>query len=57
MVTVKRFGKGGCDLKITAKFVVLLAAIAFIAIGIIREEHLVVLKKAVNICLECIGIG
>lgn len=25
--------------------------------GVIRDEHLVVLKKAVNICLECIGIG
>lgn len=24
--------------------------------GVIRDEHLVVLKKAVNICLECIGI-
>jgi len=24
---------------------------------VIREEHLIVLKKAVNICLECIGIG
>lgn len=31
--------------------------IVFIAIGIAREEHLEVLRKAVNICLECIGIG
>ena len=36
---------------------VLLTALAFIIFGILREEHLVVLKKAVNICLECIGIG
>lgn len=32
-------------------------AVAFIVIGITREEHLEVLRKAVNICLECIGIG
>lgn len=37
--------------------VVALTAIAFITVGILRKEHLVVLKKAVNICLECIGIG
>lgn len=32
-------------------------ALAFIAIGIMRGEHLEVLGKAVRICLECIGIG
>lgn len=32
-------------------------AVVFIIIGIVREEHLDVLRKAVNICLECIGIG
>lgn len=25
--------------------------------GLIRQEHLTVLRKAVNICLECIGLG
>ena len=39
------------------RYAVLAAAIGFIAYGVMREEHLVVLKKAVNICLECIGIG
>lgn len=29
----------------------------FIAIGIWREEYSIVMSKAINICLECIGIG
>lgn len=40
-----------------ARVVVFSIAITFLAIGLIREEHLVVLTKAANICLECIGIG
>lgn len=35
----------------------LAVGIAFIAAGVVREEHLTVLRKAINICLECIGIG
>lgn len=33
------------------------AAIALIALGIFRGEATVVLKKAVRICLECIGVA
>ena len=40
-----------------ARIVICAAAAAFIAYGIQRGEMAEVLKKAVNICLECIGLG
>ena len=36
---------------------VLAAALACIVLGVVRQEHLVVWQKAVNVCLECIGLG
>ncbi|MDR2506042.1 MAG: hypothetical protein LBD16_08070 [Oscillospiraceae bacterium] len=39
------------------KYILLIVAALFIAFGLLREEHLVALKKAINICLECIGLG
>lgn len=39
------------------KYILLCFSVLFIVLGVIRGEHLVVLKKAVNICLECIGVG
>lgn len=39
------------------KYVILSLSAVFIYIGINRDENLEVLRKAINICLECIGIG
>lgn len=36
---------------------ILAAAAVLIVIGVRNGEVAVVLKKAINICLECIGIG
>ena len=34
-----------------------LVGIGSICCGVMRNEHIDVLLKAVNVCLECIGIG
>lgn len=43
--------------KTILRWCVVVCALAFVALGVGRGEHLVVLTKAANICLECIGIG
>lgn len=39
------------------RLVLLIAGITLLDAGLYRGEELTVLHKAVNICLECIGIG
>jgi hypothetical protein len=39
------------------KYGVLIMSVFFISVGIYRNEVKIVLQKAINICLECIGIG
>lgn len=38
-------------------FVLIFAAIACMAFGIYRGELDTILAKAINICMECIGLG
>ena len=40
-----------------ARIIVCAAAVAFIIHGVNRGEVAIVLKKAIKICMECIGLG
>lgn len=39
------------------KYGILITSLTFIAGGIYRKEVSIFFRKAINICLECIGIG
>lgn len=39
------------------RILLLCTAAVFIVYGVSRGEVAIVLKKAVNLCLECIGLG
>ncbi|MCX7772799.1 MAG: CD1871A family CXXC motif-containing protein [Clostridia bacterium] len=39
------------------RIIILQAGVFFVIKGITRGESAAVLRKAINICLECIGIG
>ena len=43
--------KNGCTLALLA------IGMAFVCIGIARGEAEVVFRRAVNVCMECIGLG
>ena len=43
--------------KLAAQVILLAMAGAFIAFGVYRGEAQTVLTKAINLCLECVGIG
>ncbi len=41
----------------TAAKITIVLSLVLITVGVMRGEALEVLTKAINICLECIGIG
>jgi hypothetical protein len=45
------------SLKFRLQALTCLTAVAFLVYGITRGEMAIVLNKAINICLECIGLG
>ncbi len=40
-----------------AAVITLAVAVLFLGLGVLREETQIVFRKAVNICMECIGLG
>ena len=44
-------------LKVCYRYILLADALVLLGIGIMQKEYMIVFKKAVNICLECIGVG
>ena len=36
---------------------IVLLSLALLAAGVLRGENTVVWRKAVNLCMECIGLG
>jgi hypothetical protein len=48
-------GGGGINMK--KRIVLIFLSVLLISIGYFNNEFQVVFNKAVNICLECIGIG
>ena len=39
------------------RIIILILEVEAIIFGLMQQEHMVVMKKAVNICMECIGVG
>jgi hypothetical protein len=43
--------------RIPYRWIIAIAALLMVALGVAGGEMVTVFKKAVNVCLECIGIG
>lgn len=53
----RQSGRMGVRVKWLARIMIAAVACGFIVYGTFRGEVEIVLNKAVNICLECIGLG
>ena len=40
-----------------AALALLVLGVAFVVIGVLRGEAEVVFRRAINVCMECIGLG
>lgn len=50
-------GKNKGKLAKAAPFLLLAVGIVFIVVGVVGGQPDTILAKAINICLECIGVG
>ena len=54
---MRDYRESGNGKRVTIAVLLLAVSAGLVAAGVMRGEVLVVFTKAVNICLECIGLG
>lgn len=55
--TLIKHWKNWGNKRLAAQAMLIFAGVAALAVGVVRKEHMIILQKAIYICLECIGIG